>query len=346
MEKKVRLGIIGIGNFSKHHIKGALASKNAELVALADPDETRLHQHDESHNVAHLDHYTDYHEMLARDDIDGIIVVTNDQAHRQPTVDALLAGKHVLCEKPMALDLDDIRAMIDAEKKSGKLLMVGQIGRYTTSFNDAINLIEKGTIGDIFFVESEYAHDYSKNAGSTGWRKTPERHGIIGGGCHAVDLLRRIAGNPIEISAFANHKVLTDWPVDDCTVAIMKFPNDVIGKVMCSIGCKRTYTMRTCVYGTKGTIIFNSSSIELYKEHFSDDPIFEGKDQMKIKIPFPTGHNDHNTTGEITDFCNAIIEGKLVSCTGVEGAITTYACMAIVESARTGEKVVMDYDFL
>ncbi len=346
MARKVRLGIIGIGDFSKLHLKGALAAENVELVALADSDETRLHQHDEFYNIGHLDHYTDYHEMLARDDIEAVVVVTNDQAHRQPTVDALMAGKHVLCEKPMALNLDDCRAMIEAEKKSGKMLMVGQIGRYTPSFNDAIKLIESGAIGEIFFVESEYAHDYSKIPGATGWRKTPERHAIIGGGCHAVDLLRRIAGNPLEVSAYANRKVLKDWPVDDCTVAIMKFPNDVIGKVMCSIGCKRSYTMRTCVYGTEGTLIFNSSSIDMYKDHFSDDDAFKNRNQHVMKIQVPTGHNDHNTQGEITDFCNAIIEGKLGSCTGEEGAVTAYTCMAIVESARTGEKVVMDYDFL
>ena len=346
MARKVRIGIIGSGSFSKSHIKGALASEKAELVAIADLDETRLHQHDATFNIGNLDHYTDYHDILARDDIEAVIVVTNDQAHRQPTVDALMAGKHVLCEKPMALDIADCRAMIEAQKKSGKMLMVGQIGRYTNSFNDAIKLIRKGAIGEVFFVESEYAHDYAKIPGSTGWRKTPERHAIIGGGCHAVDLVRRIAGNPLEISAFANHKVLKDWPVDDCTIAIMKFPNDVIGKVMCSIGCKRSYTMRTCVYGTEGTLVFDSSSIDLYKDHFSDDAAFDGMKQQVMKIQVPTTKNDHNTTGEITDFCNAIIDGKLVDCTGEEGAVTAYACMAIVESARTGEKVVMDYDFL
>ncbi|MBR3978260.1 MAG: Gfo/Idh/MocA family oxidoreductase [Oscillospiraceae bacterium] len=350
MARKVRLGMIGIGAFANTHLKGALQCENAELVALADADETRLHQYDDKYHLGHLDHYTNYHDMLARDDIEGVIVVTNDQSHRQPTVDALMAGKHVLCEKPMALSMDDCRAMIEAEKKSGKKLMVGQIGRYTTSFNDAIRLIEDGEIGEIFFVESEYAHDYSQIPGSTGWRKTPERHAIIGGGCHAVDLLRRIAGNPTEISAFANHKVLTDWPVDDCTVAIMKFPNNVIGKVFCSIGCKRSYTMRTCVYGTKGTLIFNSSSIEMYKDHFTDSPLYDklygNKAQHTVKIPVPTGHNDHNTKGEIGDFCDSIINDTSFPCTGIEGAVTAYACMAIVESARTGEKVIMNYDFM
>ena len=340
MARKVRLGMIGIGNFSKLHLKGALAAENVELVALADSDETRLHQHDEFYNIGHLDHYTDYHEMLARDDIEAVVVVTNDQAHRQPTVDALMAGKHVLCEKPMALNLDDCRAMIEAEKKSGKMLMVGQIGRYTTSFNDAIKLIESGAIGEIFFVESEYAHDYSKIPGATGWRKTPERHAIIGGGCHAVDLLRRIAGNPIEVSAYANHKVLKDWPVDDCTVAIMKFPNGVIGKVFISISCKRDYTMRSVFYGTKGTIIVDNTSPTMTV--FKQD-LFPGMDKHSTPITLPVNINNHNAAGEFKEFYDTIVNDLPVKTDVFEGANTIAACLGIMDSVETGAPVKPQY---
>ena len=159
---------------------------------------------------------------MERDDVDAVVVATPDQLHREMTMAALGAGKHVLCEKPMALTLEDCQAMIDASRNTDRKLMIGQICRFTPGFMRAKQLIDNGEIGELFFVESEYAHDYSKIPGTfSNWRLDPLRHGFLGGGCHAVDLVRWIAGNPYEVAAFANKKMLTDWPTDDCTIAIM-----------------------------------------------------------------------------------------------------------------------------
>ena len=135
--------------------------------------------------------------------------------------------------------------------------------RYNPNFNRAKKMVEAGDIGELVYVESEYAHDYKHSRGYNDWRVSPEREGVIGGGCHAIDFLRWVAGNPTEVTAYSTHKYLMDWPVNDTTIAIYKFPNHVIGKVFCSIGVKRNYTMRTCLYGTKGTIIFESQGKEI-----------------------------------------------------------------------------------
>ena len=344
MSRVVKLGVIGAGAFSNSHLNGILQADNAKAVAISDVDLEKAKAQALKYNVESV--YQDYHELLAREDIEAVTLPLPDQLHKQITIDALRAGKHVLCEKPMALSMEDCKEMIEVAKETGKLLMVGQIGRYTPCFNKAVEMVNNGEIGDLFFVESEYAHDYAAIGGAGGWRVTPERHAIIGGGCHAVDLLRRIAGNPEEVFAYANHKVLTDWPVDDCTVAVMKFPNNVIGKVFCSIGCKRKYTMRTVIYGTKGTLIVDSKLpyITMYLDHFTDEEHMRERKQQQIGLDIPVPVNDHNFMAEVTDFCNAVIEGRLVECTGEEGAVTVAACMAIVESARTGEKVKISYD--
>jgi len=344
MKRKIKLGVIGAGAFSAGHLDGINLADNCETVAICDIDIEKAKEKAAQFNVP--DVYTDYHELLAREDIEAVTVPLPDQLHRQITVDALHAGKHVLCEKPMALNMDDCKAMVAAAKETGKILMVGQIGRYTPCFNKAVEIVESGEIGELFFVESEYAHDYSKIGGVGGWRVTPERHPLIGGGCHAVDLVRRIAGNPEEVFAYSNHKILTDWPVDDCTIAVLKFPNNVVGKVMTSVGCKRKYTMRTVIYGSKGTLIVDPllPYITMYREKFSDDKFFENRGQS-VGIDIPVLIDDHNCKGEVTDFCDAIIENKLTACTGEEGAATIAACLAIVESARTGMPVKPSYDF-
>jgi len=346
MTKKVRIGIVGTGAFSQSHIQAVRDARNAELVAVADCDETRLHQHDEKYYLTDLPHYLDYNEMLASSDVDAIIVSTNDQAHCEVTVAALKAGKPVLCEKPMALTTDECKKMIDAGKESGTMLMIGQVARFNPAAKKIIEIAKSGKLGRIFFVESEYAHDYSKIPGSTGWRRDPNRHGIIGGGCHSVDLLRCIAGNPEEVFAYSNNSVLSDWPVYDCTVSTIKFPNGVLGRMFCSIGAKRPQVDRTVIYGTKGTLYKDAFGIYLYMEKVSDEPMFEDMKQQAIRLHLPITNKGHNTLAEVEEFCSAILEGRESSCPGSEGAITAYTCMAMVESSRTGLPVKMNYDFL
>ncbi len=345
MEKKLRLGIIGGGSFADIHLDGISKVPNAEVVAICDPDTEKTQKYAEKYLIPNQ--YTDYRELLARDDIDAVTLPLPDQVHKEITIAALRAGKHVLCEKPMALNLDECKEMIKVARETGKQLMVGQVGRYTPAFVEAKRLLEEGVIGELFLIESEYAHDYSKIGGQGGWRVTPEREPIIGGGCHAVDLIRMIAGDPSEVFAYANNKSLKDWPIHDCTMAIMKLPNDVVGKVMTSTGCKREYTMRSALYGTEGTIIFDNTSntITLYKEKFTDDDRISDREQQQIALKLPVNVNNHNLSGEVMDFCNAILEDRPVVTDGINGASTVSVCLAIVESFKTGEKVKVDYDF-
>ena len=176
-------------------------------------------------------------------DINVVSVAIPDQQHKQVCIDLLNAGKHVLCEKPLALTREDIDEIVRAAEASNCKFMVGQICRFTPSFEKAKELIDNGTLGEIYFVESEYAHDYMNivktKFGDGNWRADPNRHGLIGGGCHAVDLLRWLAGDPEKVFAYGTHKALLTVPYDDATIAIMKFPNGVAGLVFVSTGWKR-----------------------------------------------------------------------------------------------------------
>ena len=334
----VRIAIISASEMGKVHIEAVTRNPKLELAAICDIDEERLKAAGEKFGVKTL--YTDYRDILKDDSIEAVLVATPDQLHREMTIAALESGKHVLCEKPMALSLEDCRAMIDASKRTGKKLMIGQICRYTPGFIAAKKLVEDGEIGELFFVESEYAHDYSKIGGAGNWRRTADRHGFLGGGCHAVDLLRWIAGDPTEVFAYSNRKMLTDWPVDDCTISVMRFPNDVIGKVFVSIGCKRGYTMRTVLYGSKGTIICDNTSPELQLFKVTED-----KDEFTVPHMIPVQVNNHNAYGELDEFADVIAGDLPVRTTGAEGAATVAACLAAVESSRLGLPVKVSYNF-
>lgn len=350
MNQQLTYAIIGVGGFGNLHIKELSLMDNTYVCAVCDKHEDAAHQTAEKYGIKSV--YTDYNEMLEKETPDIVVVATSDQIHCEATVAALNAGCHVLCEKPMALKLDECKQMIEASEKTGKKLMIGQVCRYAPAFREAKRLIDEGAIGELFFVESEYAHDYANAPGTDNWRKQPERHPIIGGACHAIDLLRWIAGNPYEVMAYSNHKMMCDWPVDDTTVAIMRFPNDVVGKVFCSISCKRDYTMRTVLYGSKGTIIVSNtdSHITIYREKaVSDKKILDGvlpdETENSIQIKIPVDQNSHNIAGEHEDFRRAVIDGTDGYTDGREGASTVAACLAIVKACNTGKSVEIEYDF-
>ena len=331
-DKKVRFAIVGVGGLGRSHAMGVRNNKDiAELVAFCDNREDVLNQRADEFGVERR--YTDFYEMIKDGGFDCVILVTPDQIHREHAVAACEAGYHVLCEKPLAQSVEDCEAMIAAAKKSGVKFMTGQVCRKAPGFMKAKELVAAGKIGELFFVESEYAHDYQFMKPL--WRKDPVnlRYSIIGGGCHAIDLLRWIAGDPEKVMALANRKVLTDWPVDDCTIAIMQFPNNVVGKIFCGIGVKRDYTMRTCLYGTKGTIICDNKSptIKLYQHCTTDN----GEHKYPAE-EIPVDINNHNATGEFADFYKTIAEDLPVSTPAIEGCKTVQAALAIVKSADMG----------
>ncbi len=334
---KLRFATLSAMGIAGTHAKGITANEMTELVAASDIDPERTAKMKE--NYPEIRTYTDYKEVLACDDIDAVVVSGPDQVHCEMSIAALEAGKHVLCEKPMALSLEECKKMVEASGKTKLKFMVGQVCRYAPGFVKAHELIQSGAIGELFFVESEYAHDYSEIPGHGNWRLDPKRHGFLGGGCHAVDLLRWIAGDPYEVFAYANRKMLQTWPTDDCTVAVLKFPNDVIGKVFVSTGCKRNYTMRSVFYGSKGTIICDNTSPELTLFSTDNEEGFTKPTAIPIEV------NSHNMTAEIKEFSDCILNDLPVKTTALEGAKTVAAALACVESAKTGMPVRVNYEF-
>lgn len=353
-EKRLRYGVIGL-SMGRAHAAGIRRSNNSDLQAVCDIDEDTMGRVQTEFGLPDDACCPDYRSLIARRDIDVVIVASPDFDHEEQVVAALAAGKHVLCEKPMALTVAECARMVQAAEKYQRKLMVGQVCRYAPGFMMAKKLIDNGEIGELFFVESEYAHDYSFHPGKNNWRKDPNRprDPVIGGGCHAVDLLRWIAGNPYEVSAYANHQVLTDWPVNDTTIGIMRFPNNVIGKVFISIAVKRNYTMRSVFYGTRGTIIADNTSptLTLFKNAILEDQtLFEkrypGVHDQSTAILLPIALDSHNTTAEVNEFSQLILADQPIRTDGREGASTVAVCCALIESAAAGRAVPVDYGFL
>lgn len=337
MNKKLIVGVIGLG-MGKSHLQAAIDS-GAQIGAICDINPEKLKAIGDQFGIPEEKRLLDYHPIIENEEINVVIIASPDQDHRVMCEECLAAGKHVMCEKPLALTREDLDAIVAAAHKSDRKFMVGQVCRFTPAFVKAKELIDAGTIGDLYYVESEYAHDYAKIIAA--WRADPLRHGVVGGGCHAVDLLRWYAGDPVEVFAYGTHKLLPQVPYDDATIAVLKFPNEIIGKVFVSTGCKRPYTMRTLLYGTKGTIICDNTSDHMLLYTLDEEGILVNPDPEVIAIDI----NNHNALHEFKVFAEAIENDLPVKMDAVEGAKTIAACLAIVESSTTGKPVAPNYSF-
>lgn len=335
MDKKLKVANIGM-KFGMCHVEGAM-NYGAEIAAICDCDEENLRFAGERYGIPEEKRFTDYMDIVNNEDINVVTVAIPDQQHKKVSCDLLRAGKNVLCEKPLALTRDDIEEIIKTADESGAKFMVGQICRFTPAFEKAKEIIESGTIGEVYFAESEYAHDYMKLCDT--WRADPDRHGVIGGGCHAIDLLRWLVGDPKEVFAYGTHKLLPQVAYDDATIAIMKFDENVAGKVFVSTGCKRDYTMRTVIYGTKGTLICDNTSPTMTLFVTDEEGVTKEPQTIDVTV------NNHNAAKEFDVFADAILNDKPVITDAREGAKTVAVCLAIVESAKTGKVVKPNYDF-
>lgn len=337
MAIKLSVGVIGL-YMGRHHLKG-LVDRGIEVAAICDINPAVLKEKGDEYNIPEEKRFTDWHDLLKIKEMNAVLIITPDQLHREMSEAFLAAGKHVLCEKPLAIVREDLSAIVRAAEKASTKFMVGQICRFTPSFCKAKELVDAGTIGELYYMESEYAHDYAKFLHA--WRADPNRHGVVGGGCHAVDLLRWFGGDVREVFAYGTHTLLPQAPYDDATVAVMKWSDRLMGKVFVSTGCKRPYTMRTQLWGTKGTILCDNTSdtMELYT--LGEDGISVKPEPEIIHIDI----NNHNVCHEFDVFADHIINDTPVQMSAVEGAKTVATCMAIVESAKLGKPVVPNYDF-
>lgn len=339
MKNDLKVGVVGL-SMGAYHLKAAI-DFGAEAVAICDTNPERLKEVGEKNNVPKEKQFTNWHDMLNVKEMNTVIIATPDMLHREMCEAFFEAGMHVMCEKPLALTREDMKAIIAASKKTDKKFMVGQICRFTPAFVKAKELLDSGAIGELYYVESEYAHDYAKIViNEHNWRSHPSRHGVVGGGCHAVDLLRWYAGDPTEVFAYGTHKLLPTVPYDDATISVLKFPNNIMGKVFVSTGCKRPYTMRTLLYGTKGTIICDNTSPTMTLYSVGEDGV-SLKEPEIIKIDI----NNHNAFKEFEVFADCIVNDKPVQMDGKQGAMTIAACLAIVESSQIGKPVSPNYDF-
>lgn len=336
MDKKYRIAIAGLG-IGQFWAKGVFKRKDCELVAVFDPAyKTREYIDKSLFDRPGLLIAQSYDELFSADP-DVMIIASPDHLHCEQTLIALERNCHVICEKPLAPTVEECKKIISAAKAAGKFFMTGQVCRYAPGFQLAKRLVDEGRIGEIACISSQYAHNYHNAAGHDQWRKDPQigRETFLGGGCHAMDLLRWIAGEPESIFCVENHLLMPDWPKPDSAFAVIKFHSGAIGKLFVSSGVNAPYSMRTEIYGTKGTIICDNTSDHLQiRECTLEDSGAKG-DFAKIPVKIA----NHNFESEFNEFIDNLKNNTPPATDAVEGMKTVAFAQAGIASARSGMPV-------
>ena len=325
----VRWGIIGCGNVAEHKGGPALYHvPGSTLVAVMRRDAAKAADFAQRHNAKR--HYAHVDDLLADDEIDAVYVATPNDSHADLTRRAAAAGKHVLCEKPMALTVAEARTMIDACQRAGVQLMIAYYRRFWPVALKMKALLDSGAIGTPVFARAQTSALYHPpEDGSTPWRADPA---IAGGGflmdigSHRLDLLVGLMGEVAEVTAMVGTATF-DIAVDDCSAILMRFANGARGAGLFNWNITG-YCDELEIGGTAGRIVATDVGTGELTVVTAD-----GEEQFSLPPPTITH------LALVADLVDSIQTGRPNGLSGEEGLKTTAIMEAAYRSAQTGRAI-------
>lgn len=199
---KLKVAVIGAGSISDCHLQAYASNPDVEIYAICDLNEERAGDMAKKYGASRV--FTDYRDLLALPEIDSVSICTWNNSHAEISIAALDAGKNVLCEKPLCQTVEEALAVEQAVKRSGKLLQVGFVRRYSDNAQILKQFIEAGELGDIYYAKASCLRRLG-NPG--GWFSDRERSGggpLIDIGVHIIDICWYLMGKPKVKSVSAN----------------------------------------------------------------------------------------------------------------------------------------------
>lgn len=340
---KAKIGIIGCGQIVKtRHAHELDECEWAETAGYYDfvPERAQAFVEQYGGKV-----YTDYKEMINDPEVDGVVVCTANNAHAPISVEALRAGKSVLCEKPMASDFEGAAEILEADRESSGFFMAAHNQRFTMAHRRAKELLENGTMGRVLSFRCTLAHPgperFSVNRTNSCWylNKAASGLGCISDlGIHKCDILMHLLGEPItSIAAIAGTRDKRDETgelakVYDNAVCVLGTPSGVMGTLNLS------YTNYS---GMENTTVYYCEKGVLRCHYYPDcalEVVMDGAETVRyFDVPQPN-------SGVMNAFVRAIAEGQCSPVPAEEALRAMRVVFAIEEAARTRKMVFMDED--
>lgn len=342
----INIGIIGCGKIAQvRHIPEYATHPNVQLAGYYDLNSSRAEKLAQQYGgVA----YSSYPELLANPEIDAVSVCTANCSHAEISIAALRAGKHVLCEKPMATSLAECEAMVAAARQTGRFLMLGHNQRLAKAHIKARELIQNGLIGEIVSFRTTFGHGgpetWSIDPGQEVWffDKNRAAMGVMADlGVHKTDLLHFLTGQTVvETTA----RLLTVDKrdarghligVDDNAICIYRLSGGAVGTMTASWTFYGAEDNSTVLYGTRGIL-------RLY-----DDPAYAIKvttregETILYEIDKIQTNDSQTRSGVIDAFVDCLLHHREPEISAAEGLKTMRVIFASIESSQTGRTMVV-----
>ncbi len=353
--KKLRIGIVGAGNIAKAHLDAYKYVDDAEIVAICDINPTVLKKTAEAYGIEKT--YGSVGEMIKNEQLDAADVCVWNCAHASCSIEALNAGLHVLCEKPMATSAKEAEDMIAAAKANDKLLMIGFVMRFDNESLVAKDFVDNGYVGDIYYSKATYLR---RHGAPGGWFTDKSRSNggpVIDLGVHVIDFTRYLMGKPKALSVFASTsdrlgnrpylKTGVGWKpegasdddlydVEDMGVALIKYEDDKTTLLETSYNLNGESITKTAMYGTKGGLESTGGVLKLFTE--MNGYLADVTPRTKnLKNATPGG----SFAAEMAHFVDCALNGTKCIASAEDGLEVMKILDAIYESARTGHEVVI-----
>lgn len=348
MSKKIGFGIIGCGGIARDaHLPSLKEIPEAEVVAISRRREKEARRIAEEFGVENW--YTDNNQVINNDNVDAVIICTPPNYHEELTAASAKAGKHILCEKPIARTVQEADQMIEAARKAKVKLAVAEMKRFNPGFRRAKEILEEGIIGEPFMVR--YHNSYHEPHVRKAWWVDPE---ISGGGemmnelTHQVNILRWMLGEINRVSAMVNNP----WgpPPEDNAIVSLQFKNGTIGVVTISWMNKEynltfpapidhAWDERIDIFGSEGSIRIHTPftywkvPIQLCVYTEKDIPGYS-KGWNYLRAP-ATNHY----VEQIRNFISCIQEDKVSEVSGEEGRRDLAVVRAAYDSVKEGRVI-------
>jgi predicted dehydrogenase len=343
----LRVGILGCGPIAQFaHLESAQKARNVTLQAVCDADESLAQRFGSFYDAEKI--YLDYDEMLADDAVDAVIIAVADAFHVPAAMKALSAGKHVLCEKPLGTNVDEVEALARRLTATGLVLQVGHMLRFDAGIQ-AAHAFVRDEIGQLLALKAWYCdstHRYTmtdavqplpragkrvlKPAGDP--KADKARYYMLTHGCHLVDLARYLGG-PIK----AVHARLLSRFGAYCWFVETEFENGALGHLDLTVAVRMDWHEGFQIYGEHGSAIGKIFNPWYYKS--SEVDLFHEKDSTTSRV---LGADGHFYRRQLEGFADTVLKRAPMQGASIDDGVASVRAMAAIsESVRSGRRVLL-----
>ena len=340
----LKIGVIGCGKIAQvRHIPEYSANPNCELYGYFSPNATRAHEMAARYGGKVFE---TAEELFADPSVDAVSICAANYAHAELSIKALEAGKHVLCEKPMAITLEECEAMLSAAEKSGKRLMIAQNQRLAKAHVKAKQLIDSGAIGKVISFATTFGHGgpetWSISPGKDTWffdKKRAAMGAMADLGIHKTDLIRYLLSQDVVKTTARICTLDKKGPndeligVDDNAFCIYEMSGGAFGTMTASWTYYGAEDNSTKIYGTKGLM-------KIYDDPAHSIVVVDAEGSVKYYDVEQIQTNDNQTaSGTIDEFVGALKEKRESIFDACDVIKSMKAVFASIKSAEEGKTV-------